>query len=295
MGRDRRVPRANCDAARSGHLVGRLHDVRRCHRDLRIPANGQARDRTGQPADTRRDHNNQPGANVTMESSRPRITITPVEMQAVELPPEADPRRIGRKAAAAVALLVVLLLVVVLAPGLGNVRENARNASLGWIAVAIGLELLSCLSYVAMFRPIFCTMMSWRTASELAWAELGMGSIVPASGAGGLALGAWALSRGGMPGEVIARRSVAFFLIKSSVNFVAVAVVGVVIAVGVGPHESIWLSAVPAAAALIAIGAIAAVARLGVREIPTGDDVSRFSRAFAHARNALGGGVREAG
>ena len=52
------------------------------------------------------------------------------------------------------------------------------------------------------------------------------GSIVPASGAGGLALGAWILRRGGMPAERIARRSVAFFLIKSSVNFVAVAVLG---------------------------------------------------------------------
>ena len=53
-----------------------------------------------------------------------------------------------------------------------------------------------------------------------------MGSLVPASGAGGLALGAWVLHRGGMGGERIARRSVAFFLIKSGVNFVAVAVIG---------------------------------------------------------------------
>ena len=45
-----------------------------------------------------------------------------------------------------------------------------------------------------------------------------MGSLVPASGAGGLALGAWVLHRGGMGGERIARRSVAFFLIKSGVE-----------------------------------------------------------------------------
>ena len=35
-----------------------------------------------------------------------------------------------------------------------------------------------------------------------------------------------------MPAERIARRSVAFFLIKSSVNFVAVAVLGTLMAVG---------------------------------------------------------------
>ena len=41
-----------------------------------------------------------------------------------------------------------------------------------------------------------------------------------------------------MPADRIARRSVAFFLIKSSVNFVAVAVLGAVMALGVGPHRS---------------------------------------------------------
>ena len=42
----------------------------------------------------------------------------------------------------------------------------------------------------------------------------------------------------GMPDEQIARRSVAFFVIKSSVNFVAVAVIGTLMAVGLlGPHQ----------------------------------------------------------
>ncbi|MFL5839220.1 MAG: flippase-like domain-containing protein, partial [Thermoleophilaceae bacterium] len=131
-------------------------------------------------------------------------------------------------------------------------------------------------------------------ASELGWSELAMGSIVPASGAGGLALGAWALARSGMPGDIIARRSVAFFLIKSSVNFVAVAVLGFAMALGLGPHESLWLTLVPAVAALLAIAAVAAIARLGEAGPPR-TDASRTARAFAHVRTALIGGVREAG
>ena len=95
-----------------------------------------------------------------------------------------------------------------------------------------------------MFRPIFCRNMPWRTSWEIGLSELGAGSIVPASGAGGLALGAWILSEGGMPAERIASRSVAFFLIKSSVNFVAVAVLGTIMALGlVGPELSLWLTA----------------------------------------------------
>ena len=139
---------------------------------------------------------------------------------------ELSPRRLGRRLLSVAVLLLVLVLVALLAPGLGDVRQHLDHADPWWLALAVVLEGLSCGSYVLMFRPVFCRRMSWRTSAEIAWSELGVGSIVPASGAGGLALGAWILSRRGMPAERIARRSVAFFLIKSSVNFVAVAVIG---------------------------------------------------------------------
>src|SRR3954467_10144768 len=98
-----------------------------------------------------------------------------------------------------------------------------------------------------MSLPIFCPKMSWRTSLEISLSTLGVGSLVPASGAGGLALGAWILNQGGMPAAQIARRSVAFFVIKSSVNFVAVAVIGTLMALGVGPSQPLWLTAAPAA------------------------------------------------
>jgi uncharacterized membrane protein YbhN (UPF0104 family) len=209
------------------------------------------------------------------------------------LPREADPRRLLRRGAQAVALLGVLVAVVVLAPGLDQVRRLLRDAAPGWLALAVALEALSCCSYVIAFRPVFCRRMSWRTSWEIAWAELGMGSIVPASGAGGLALGAWILRRGGMPAEDIARRSVAFFLLKSSVNFVAVAVIGGLLAVGViGPHQPLWLTAVPAALALAVIVAVAALGRLG-EPPPPPPDADRARRWWTHARRALVGGVRE--
>ena len=110
----------------------------------------------------------------------------------------------------------------------GSARyETAWPApSPGWLVLATLLEGLSFASYVVMFGPIFCTGLGWRRSWQIGGSELAMGSLVPASGAGGLALGAWVLHRGGMPGERIARRSVAFFLIKSGVNFLAVAVLG---------------------------------------------------------------------
>ncbi len=70
-----------------------------------------------------------------------------------------------------------------------------------------------------MFRPIFCAQMSLRTSYRLGMSELAVGSLVPASGAAGLAFDAWALRRGGMQVRDIARRTVAYSELKSAVNY----------------------------------------------------------------------------
>jgi uncharacterized membrane protein YbhN (UPF0104 family) len=155
-----------------------------------------------------------------------------------DLPRELDTRRLVKRGIVVALGIVALGLIALLAPGLDSVRRMLERAEPGWIAIAIGLEVLSSVSYVAMFRPAFCRNMSWRSTWKLALSELAVGSIVPASGAGGVALGAWVLTRAGMPGRLVARRSIAFLLIKSSVNFVAVAVLGVVLWLGVGPELS---------------------------------------------------------
>ncbi len=210
------------------------------------------------------------------------------------MPPETEPRRLGKRALQTAALLGVLVAVVLLAPGLGRVRVLLADADPAWLAAAVGLEALSCFSYVLGFRRIFCREMSWRTAQEIGWSELAMGSIVPASGAGGLALGAWALHRGGMPADKIARRSVAFFLIKSSVNFVAVAVIGALLAFGViGPSQPLWRTALPAVLALVVIVGVVALGTLEAPPPPS-EDAPRKRRWLAHAGRATIGGVREA-
>jgi uncharacterized membrane protein YbhN (UPF0104 family) len=210
------------------------------------------------------------------------------------LPEELAPRRLLRRLVQVVALVAVLLLVVLLAPGLGEVRERLGDAAPGWLALAVALEALSCGSYLLMFRPIFCRRMSWRTSAQIAWSELAAGSLLPASGAGGLALGAWILHRGGMPVDRIARRSVAFFLIKSSVNFVAVAVLGTLMASGlIGPDRSLLLTALPAALSVAVIALVLVIPRLGPGRDP-GPDASRLRRGVVAARRALIGGTSEA-
>ncbi|MCW3015826.1 MAG: hypothetical protein JWO02_2918 [Solirubrobacterales bacterium] len=190
-------------------------------------------------------------------------------------------------------MLVALVLVAWLAPGLGDVRDKLKDASVEWLALAVVLEGLSGMSYVLMFRPVFCRLMSFRSAMEISWSELGMGSLVPASGIGGLALGAWVLTRDGMSPKRVAERSVAFFLIKSSVNFVAVAILGVVMFLGVGPHESVLLTLLPAAMSVTLIAAILSVPRLGPGTEPP-PDAGKVPRLLSSVRRALISGVAAA-
>ena len=210
------------------------------------------------------------------------------------LPRDLDPHRLRRRAGGLAALVAVVGLVLLLAPGLDELRSTLGDAAPAWLAVAVALEALSCLSYVAMFRPVFCRRMDRRRSWQIAWSELGVGSIVPASGATGLALGAWVLHQGGMASERIARRSVAFFLIKSSVNFVAVALLGTLLAVGVlGPDLSLWLTALPAATALAVIVGLLLLPRLGPGREPAAD-ARRVTRALSAARRAVISGTAEA-
>lgn len=145
-----------------------------------------------------------------------------------------------------------------------------------------------------MFGPVFCVGLSHRRAWQIGGSELALGSLVPSSGVAGLGLGAWVLHRGGMSGERISRRSVAFFLISSAANFTAVAVTGTLLALGLmGPEQPLALTALPAALALLTMAAVVVVSRLGEGSGAT-PHPSRLRRALGVARRALAGGSAEA-
>jgi uncharacterized membrane protein YbhN (UPF0104 family) len=211
----------------------------------------------------------------------------------------APPRRMQRSSVRrnALTLLVIVAAVVAtvtLVPGLASVRSRFAHGNATWLALAGVLKLLSGLAYVAAFRSVFCRRMSWRVSAQIGLSELGANALVPAGGAGGLALGAWALHRAGMDGGRIARRSVAFFFLTSLPNVLGVLVVGVGLALGVfAGRASLPLTIVPAAFAAGAIALTIAGGRLAAgaerRRTAGGRGDSRLTQAL----RALSGGVAE--
>ncbi len=207
------------------------------------------------------------------------------------LPSGFDTKTLRKRAIQAILAFAIVIAIALLAPGLGQVRDILGRADAGWLVVGIALEGLSFASYIVMFRPVFCRGMRRRRAWQIGGSELAMGSLVPASGIGGLALGAWILNRAGMEPRRIARRSVAFFLLKSSVNFVAVAAIGVAMGLGAGPDKSFWLTWAPAIGATLTLVLVFSIGRL-----PGGKPSSHESgpkRWWQETRAALVGGVEE--
>jgi uncharacterized protein (TIRG00374 family) len=178
----------------------------------------------------------------------------------LEIPEELSRRRLRRRLLFAAGVLLAVVAIVTLLPGLGALRSRLSHAKPEWLLLGTGLKVLSGLGYVAVFRMVFCRRMTWRVSYQIGMSELGANALFPTGGAGGLALGAWALKRGGMRADEIARRSAAFFLLTSVPNVAGVILVGIGLGVGVLAEErNTALTILPATiAAAAVIGALLA-------------------------------------
>ena len=147
------------------------------------------------------------------------------------------------------------------------------------------VEVGSCLAFVAAFRGTFSRRLGWRFSYEVGMSEQAANVLLPTGGAGGLALGAWALRRIGMPAERIGRRTVAFFLVTSSINFLAVIVAGVGLALGVLPGEAaLGIALIPAVGAAAVLTAIVLLPRMLEGGYRNGGRGGRIRDAIAAGR-----------
>lgn len=118
-----------------------------------------------------------------------------------------------RLAAGALRIAVALALfagvafaVEQLVPGAG---ARLRQADPGWLAAAVGLELLALGAYALLFHAVFDrapNRLSFRRSAQIAVGELGAFALLP-TGIGGPVLRFWALRASGFPLRTIVVRS----------------------------------------------------------------------------------------
>jgi uncharacterized membrane protein YbhN (UPF0104 family) len=192
--------------------------------------------------------------------------LDPADLAAESLPEEFSASRLRRSLLVLVIVLVAVVAAVSLLPGLGSLRSRFSGAQPGWLLVAVGLVVLRCASYVAAFRAVFCRRVGWRTSGEIGLSELAANSLLSVGGAGGLALGAWIMRRGGVDPDHIGRRTVAFFLLTSAANVTFLVVGGLGLATGIlAGADNAALGLVPAVVGLCGIGLVCAVRPLAHR------------------------------
>ncbi len=213
------------------------------------------------------------------------------------MPDELSPRHLAIRVAQIAAVVGAVAIAIGALPGLDDVRARFAGASPAWIAAVAVAEAGSCAGYVLAFRSTFCAGMSWSLSYEIAMAEQAANALLPAGGAGGLALGVWALRQAGMPTGHIARRTVAFFVITSAPNFLGVVLVGLALFAGLLPgSESAALTLLPALITALGIVLVVLSPRL-LRALGARGDGAREAKGSGLRRrvgNALRDGLQAA-
>jgi uncharacterized membrane protein YbhN (UPF0104 family) len=181
-------------------------------------------------------------------------------------PGSEDPGRSLWRGLISLAILVAMVVGLLLAiPGLHGVADAVSDMRFGWVLVAIGLEILSCVGYVIAFLQVF-DRAPLRFGVRVALSELAFGAAVSLGGAGSVAVGAWLLvERGGEPTRV-AERSAVLFLLTSAVNVITLMLAGLGLFTGLLPgHGGALLSILPAGAGTAALVFFLALPRFSER------------------------------
>jgi uncharacterized membrane protein YbhN (UPF0104 family) len=212
------------------------------------------------------------------------------------MPEELSPRRIRRRLLQLAVVVLAIALLIFTGPGLGNLRRHIAHASGGWLIAGVVAEVLAALCYVLIFRTVFCPRMSWRLSYQIGMSEQAANSVLSASGAGGLALGAWALRRGGMSTEHIARRTVAFFFLTSLANVGTLVLFALLYATGILQHDRnpalVYAFGLAGAVAIVIV--VFGLPKLQQAVAPDTPGDGRIARGLRFLRNSLGEGMRDA-
>ena len=136
----------------------------------------------------------------------------------------------------AVGALSLGLLVWVAPPE--AVIDQLTHMSPGWLALAVALELASCLSYVIVFRRFFPEPPR-AVSRQVAWIAMGAGAVLPGGNISSAAATGWLLRRHGVGTWRLLERCGAMLCLLTLFGFAVNGTAAILLLVGVtgGPHD----------------------------------------------------------
>jgi uncharacterized membrane protein YbhN (UPF0104 family) len=144
--------------------------------------------------------------------------------------------------------LAAIPLVLLAAPSLTHLPGRLLAGCPKWVALAVALELLSILGFIASFALMFGARMTRRQSLAGALRALGASTVLPAGGLVGPAIGARSANPERGPLKPLVRSTIAFMVLTTGPGVAALAFLGVTLWLGwpAGPHAA--LLTLPAAA-----------------------------------------------
>jgi uncharacterized protein (TIRG00374 family) len=228
----------------------------------------------------------------------------PIGVDEDEMPRVVMTRR--RIVASVVFVLATIAFLYFVLPEISGMRETWDRVSDGdhlWLAAALGFQILSMASYIALFHGVHVPPRSRITLHDsylMTMASLAATRLFAAGGAGGVALTAWALRRAGLPRRDVAERMIAFLVLLYAVYVVAMVVCGLGLYLGLFPGAApIGVTVIPAIVGLVAVAVVLPLALVPEdfperieRMAPRRPRTARWLRRLALAPASARGGIR---
>jgi uncharacterized protein (TIRG00374 family) len=221
----------------------------------------------------------------------------------------ADRRKLASGMLLVVLLVVAIYVVFPKLVGLDEAVKKLDDASLVWVAIAIGFNVVAFGAYVALFRGVLGgardddlhRRLNVRASYQITMAGLAATRIFSAAGAGGIVLTYWALRKAGMERRRSACRMVAFLVLTYAVYTGALVIFGILLRTGVLPGDNpVGGTIVPAAVSVCVMAVFVLIALIPqdierrIQKFAGGYRRTRYLTRLAKGPATLSSGVRTA-
>jgi uncharacterized membrane protein YbhN (UPF0104 family) len=152
-----------------------------------------------------------------------------------------SPRQIIVLVVASAAMVAGLVVIAPALADLPDVWSKLSTGHVGWLTLALGLEMLSFVGHAILFRAVSIdadgdrSRIGLRASTEITLAGHAATRLFASGGAGGIALTAWALKKSGMEARDVAARMTTFMVLLYAVYMGALLVGGVGLYTGIIP------------------------------------------------------------